>query len=204
MIKNYKQYIQVRNASWEILLDCQVHMLPVNVTKVCQCLDVRVLSYQGGKKIITRHGLEQLTKQTDGFTMLLYRTPIVFFDASCSRQRARFTIAHEIGHLVLGHVKYGRVTTINREPSPQDSLVETMANQFAARLLAPACVLWGLDVHKPMDIARLCDISLASATFRAERMKALYQRNKFLTSPLEQRVFQQFKPFIQSISSSNE
>jgi len=42
----------------------------------------------------------------------------------------------------------------------------------------------------------LCHISYAAARFRAERMKLLYERNKFLTSPLEQQVYLQFKEFI--------
>jgi len=60
---------------------------------------------------------------------------------------------------------------------------------FASRFLAPACVLWGLNVHTAADIARFCEISKEAAEIRAKRMAELYKRNMFLTSPLERRVY---------------
>ena len=74
--------------------------------------------------------------------------------------------------------------------------MEREANVFASRLLAPACVLWALDVKTPEQIAALCRISHQSASFRAERMQILYQRNRFLSSPLERKVYEQFTEFI--------
>ena len=68
---------------------------------------------------------------------------------------------------------------------------------FAARLLAPACVLWGLDLHTAEEISEACNISLQAAGFRAERMKELYRRNRFLTSPLERKLYDQFRDFIE-------
>ena len=72
---------------------------------------------------------------------------------------------------------------------------------FATRILAPACVLWGLDLHSPEDIARVCDIPLRVAQKRAVRMEVLYERNKFLISPTEQELYRQFYAFIQENKS---
>lgn len=90
----------------------------------------------------------------------------------------------------------------NREPHPKDAPEEQAANQFAARLLAPACVLWALGVHTAEDIMELCHISRQAAQFRAKRMEELYRRDKFLTSPLERKVYQRFQPFIQEYRRS--
>lgn len=67
---------------------------------------------------------------------------------------------------------------------------------FASRLLAPACVLWGLNFHTAEEIAKVCNISITAAQIRAERMDMLYKRNKFLISPLERKVYEQLKGFI--------
>lgn len=201
---DYKDYQRARDSAWEILLDCNVEQLPVDVTSICQALGIRVFSYRSGEKMIARHGLQQLTEQTDGFAMMLYDVPVIFFDSRCTKQRARFTIAHEIGHIMLGHVGHGQCTRINREPAAGDAPEETQANQFAARLLAPACVLWALDIHTAEEIALLCDISLPAAGFRAQRMAVLYQRQKFLTSPLERQVHQAFLPFIRHQKNNRE
>lgn len=196
MYNNYKNYQQARDASWKILLDCGVDSLPVDVLDIARQLGVRVFSYEQGARIIRRHKLQRIADRTDGFTFAVCGFPIVFFNAGTSRQRARFTIAHELGHICLNHLEWNRPTVVNREPGPHDNPRETAANQFAARLLAPACVLWALDIHTPEDIANLCDISLPAARFRADRMAELYRRQRFLTSPLEREVYEQFQPFI--------
>lgn len=193
---NYKVYQQVRNASWQILIDCEVKELPVSLNEICRQLGVRVFSYADAAKIIQNKQLAGIVAKTDGLSFYNGDTPVILFDQTLSLNRNRFTIAHELGHIILGHVKRGQATIRNREPSPDDNPYEAAANQFAVRLLAPACVLWGLDLHTPDEISTACGISLASAKFRAERMEVLYKRGKFLTSPLERQLYGQFRDFI--------
>ena len=73
---------------------------------------------------------------------------------------------------------------------------EYAAERFAADVLMPACVLWGLQAFDSDAIAALCNVSQSAAQRRSERMQILRERDKFLTSPLERQVFQQFKKFI--------
>lgn len=193
---NYKDYQNVRDAAWKILLDCKIDRLPVDLNLICRTLGVRTASYQSAEALIRKRNLSEIVARSDGLSFFAGDIPVVLYNRACSPERARFTVAHELGHIVLRHVSPGTVTTVNREPSPHDNPQETAANQFAVRLLAPACVLWGLDLHTPEEIARVCHISMQSAEFRASRMDALYARNKFLTSSLERRLYQQFLPFI--------
>lgn len=193
---NYKDYQQARDAAWRILIDCQVHELPVSLNAICKHLGVRVFSYEDASQMIEKRGLSEVITQTDGLSFYNKGMPIILFDQSLSLSRNRFTIGHELGHIILWHVKPGQATTRNREPSPGDDPFETAANQFSVRLLAPACVLWGLDLHTPEEISEACGISITSARFRAERMEILYKRGKFLTSPLERQLYEQFKDFI--------
>ena len=163
---------------------------------------LRYRPFAGGSECNSRsarrsYSLTALTVQTDGLTFYAGTEPVILYSEVCSPERIRFTIAHELGHIVLRHVAPGSITTKNREPSPGDSQQETAANQFAARLLAPACVLWGLELHTADEIAAACRISKKAAQFRAERMKILYARNKFLSSPLEHKLYQRFVPFME-------
>lgn len=193
---NYRDYQSARDAAWEILLDCKIDRLPVNLNIVCKALGVRTASYQAANALIHRRNLTRIAAQSDGLSCFAEGTPLVLYNGACIPERIRFTIGHELGHIVLGHVSRWSVTTMNREPSPRDNPRETAANQFAARLLAPACVLWGLEAHTAEEISRICHISKQAAEFRANRMSILYTRNKFLSSPLERRLYQQFLPFI--------
>ena len=98
----------------------------------------------------------------------------------------RYTIMHEIGHIVLGHT----------ESDDRSDVDEYATERFAIGVLAPACVLWGIGVKTADEIAELCNISITSAKIREKRMRELYDRNKFLTSPLERQAFERFSDFI--------
>ena len=182
---DYRRYKDSRNMAWRILLQEGVRELPVNVVGLCRQMGIRTKFFTptaGGG---------------DGYTTIFLGTPYIFVSQDCTPERQRFTVAHELGHILLGHV--GKAGLVNREPDPGDNPMEREANVFASRLLAPACVLWALDARTPEEIAGLCKISNQSATFRAERMKLLYDRNRFLASPLERQVYQQFSDFIAQV-----
>ncbi|MGN0517092.1 MAG: ImmA/IrrE family metallo-endopeptidase [Acutalibacteraceae bacterium] len=178
---NYKKYQNVRDVVWKILIQENITALPIKVGSLCANLGIIVKYYLPND-------------DNDGYCTFVNDVPYIFVNKNCVHSRKRFTIAHELGHLLLGHV--GKYNLVNREPSPSDKPIEHEANVFASRLLAPACVLWGCEVKTAADIVALCDISPKAAEFRMKRMEELYKRNKFLTSPLERQVYAQFKNFI--------
>lgn len=181
---DYKQYQKSRNMSWEILVKENIKELPVNIVELCHKLGIAVKYY------------DKLEQGNDGKCTVINKQPIILVRQECNRQRKRFTVAHELGHILLGHV--GKYELVNREISPTDNPIEQEANVFASRLLAPACVLWGLKVKSADEIAQICDISLTAAEYRWQRMQELYKRNKFLIAPLEREVYKQFQDFITS------
>lgn len=191
--------------TWQILLDCGITELPVNLNTICRHLGVRAMSYMRGQKLIKAMGEERRMRKNDGFLVRpAVGPPIIFYNSACSIGRQRFTIAHELGHLMLGH----RGDLLNREPSPRDNPIEREANIFAARLLAPSCVLWGVDTCCPSTISQLCNISYQAAALQAKRMNELLGRDRqwrrdrgrpyFLQSPVEEKLYQQFLPYIKT------
>lgn len=187
---DYKSYQNTRDAAWKILLDCGIDSLPVDLNHICRQLGVGVYRYEDVS------GAGKTALQGDGLLYFEGDRPVILFDQNKPPARIRFTIAHELGHLILGHVTARQPSAVEREPRCAADPIETAANRFAIRLLAPACVLWGLEAHTAQEISQLCNISLQAAQFRAERMTLLRQREKFLTSGLEQQVYQQFLPYI--------
>ena len=178
---DYKEYQNARDAAWRILLDLNIRELPVSTTHVCRQLGIPVKLYDP-------------QDENDGCSLWVDGHPVILVRREMLPQRQRFTTAHELGHILLGHV--GTYELVNREPSSADNPIEQAANVFAARLLAPACVLWGCGVRTAEEIQRLCDISQQAATYRMERMQVLYERNRFLTSPLEREVYRRFADYI--------
>lgn len=192
---NYGVYQNVRDAAWRCLLDAGITELPVSVTKIARHFDVN---------IIKNSVHDWLKPSQSGISFQAEDgTWVVVYDDSDSIGRKRFTIAHELGHILLGHpLREGeRHTRVFNKDRPE---VEKEADMFAARILSPACVLWALDMHTPEEIAERCQISYTAAQARADRMALLYSRQMFLTSPIERQVFQAFKPWIEQQKSRPE
>lgn len=179
---NYGQYKNARNASWQCLIDYKINSLPVKVSWIVK---------QSNIALLKNSAVNLLSKNESGTTLMQNDKFYIIYADEQSHQRCRFTIAHELGHIFLGHLfnKNGKgfLTTDDTESS---------ANVFARDLLAPACVLHELQVLTAPEISQLCNISLEAATYRAERMKELERRNVFYLHPLEKQVKEQFAEFI--------
>lgn len=183
---NYGIYKGIRSASWHCLIDCGANALPIDIGNI--------VNYYGGR-IIPDSKAKKLASGESGKVMLVKGALIIIVNDNEPRERQRFTAMHELGHYLLGHL----ITSpdgLLRTPAEYKPAEEREADMFAARVLAPACVLWGLGFHTADEIAEVCRISHAAAKIRAERMALLYKRNKFLADPLEKEVFGQFEEFI--------
>lgn len=196
---SYKNYTNARDAAWNTLIECGVSSLPVRPSEICKHYNWVLADYVAGQSSIELLGLTELKDKTDGFCAVTENHVYVFFDSSLPTGRQRFTVAHEIGHLILGHVERGMATVENREPTGTERAEERQANQFAARLLAPACVLHEIGAITPEAIRELCGISRQAAEFRAERMQELERRSRYYSHPLEQRVLKQFESYIAAV-----
>ncbi len=181
----YGRYKGVRDSAWQCLIDFNITELPVDLLRIAKEADI---------KVIKNSIVNEFTGCESGACILKGDKWYIVYDDECTIGRRRFTIAHELGHIFLGHELingyHGRTIATDKPQSEKE------ADMFAARLLTPACVIWGLGLHTAEEISKLCGVSLTSAQARAERMKILYQRQKFLTSSLERQVYEQFKKFI--------
>lgn len=204
---DYKKYQNARNASWELLVDLKISSLPVKIEYVLEKLEIPFYGYGVNQEIIKDYNLEELANSSDGFTFFKNNKHYIFYNEKLSVKRQRFTLAHELGHVLCNHISSDKTITVtNKEPSENDNEIEQEANVFASRLLSPACVLHELKLFSAQQISEVCQISLQSADFRLKRLLLLEERNKrFLTakgygcfylSPLEKQVYNQFEEYI--------
>jgi len=185
----YAIYKNARNASWQCLIDCNIIELPIKPVQIADCYDIRCKKTD---EVILNHA--------SGEIRIVNNQICIFTDGSQAAERRRFTIMHELGHYLLGHLGDIPLSRSYSSIRPEE---EQAADRFAVGMLMPACVLWGLNIHDPEEIVKLCSVSMQAAEIRAERMEVLYRRNKFLTHPLERQVYKQFQQFIENYKQSH-
>ena len=195
-------YQNSRDAAWQMLIKNHISSLPVSVNNICKSEHIRLFTYQEGKRVIEQLSLQDHMHENDAFSFC----HMIFFDDRQPITRQRFSVAHELGHIVLHPAV--EATVLNREISPNDSPLETEANIFASRLLAPLCILHFLNLNSPQQIAELCQISMIAAKIRYQRLCDIRKRDErmrskkgygcFLLSPLEQQVYRNFENYIKS------
>jgi Zn-dependent peptidase ImmA (M78 family)/DNA-binding XRE family transcriptional regulator len=116
-------------AAQELLAKASVRSIPTQVERLAGLCGARVLGHS------FQEDLEGLLVQLDD-------GPVIGFNIRTKHEgRRRFTIAHELGHLVLRHHERFHLdlgsTATDGHPPGYDWLSEREANDFAANLLMP-------------------------------------------------------------------
>lgn len=137
MYQRWKQ--RVENLALDVLQKTNaLYSLPINVTKVAEKLGLQVIDHE-------------LAGDVSGVLILNDGKGTIGVNTEHADVRKRFTIAHEIGHFVLGHQREGSVfvdqsrkqMVIYRDDksSTGEYQQEREANAFAAALLMPVIIL---------------------------------------------------------------
>ena len=174
----YKYYKIARDKAWECLIQTNTNSLPISLNKIIKYYNLGAVLFD------------------DNTNEAFIKNNIIYINKNLSNTRGRFTIAHELRHILLNHKNLSH--SIHSE-SDNTNIEEFQANIFARGLLMPAIVLKELNCITPPDISNICNVSLQSARYRAERMQELLRRDKFNLSPLERQVYNNFKDFINNI-----
>lgn len=203
-------YKKSRDLAWKMLISSGASRLPIDVVAISRKEKISLFTYKQSEDFIKALGLEENTVDNDAFSI----NSMIFYDDTKPRERQRFSIAHELGHIFLHSETSGKATVYNREPTPNDNPLETEANIFASRLLAPLCVLQFLNLNSIAEVAEICDISFSAAKLRFSRLCEIRRRNSerrkaknhgtFLISKLERELVENFKDFIEENKKNHD
>lgn len=202
----YRRYQEARDTAWRALLSLEEKRLPADPEALARQVGAQVHPYPQSDE---EPRLYALAQKAGGGVCVSLRIRgvwhILVRESALDGDGRRFAVAHELGHLLLGHHTRALAPGVRAfcstenagdlmdEPaSPEDEA----ADMFAIRLLAPACLLHEMRVDAPGGIRRLCGLPPKAAALRAERMALLNERDAFFTHPLERRVRDAFLPFL--------
>ena len=134
----YNHYKQARDKAWEILVKTKINVLPIDLKGILKYYNIDIFL------------LNDSNKDFEDFVM----ENKIYLNSRLAKTRARFTIAHELGHILLNHKDLTH--TVHNDIG----LEEFQANIFARGLLMPASVLKEINCINAEDIANMCNVSM--------------------------------------------
>ena len=105
----------------------------VDVFEICRREDIALLPFSDKrtKELAVILGMRLNMDASDGFALQVRDKRCIFYDDRRSTERQRSTVAHELGHIVLGH------TSGFKSGVDCSRCEEMQADSFAFRLLYP-------------------------------------------------------------------
>lgn len=172
---------QVSELTYQMVLSAKISHAPVDVELIAKSCGVTIENTDLGDEV-------------SGLLVIHGNKAVIAHNPNQSRQRKRFTIAHELGHFAL-HRDEGTDTVFvdkdfiikyrgNRIYSEVELRQEQEANAFAASLLMPKEFIFdemSKDDFRYLQegeliekLAKTFDVSVAAMTFRLTNLNILY------------------------------
>lgn len=195
----YPRIDYAKQLAKEFIIKLKIKSLPINPFAICSQCGYIVKSVSQTEKIIDEIDPFEVrdNPNCDAKTYLTSdgRYVIVYDDTVLSQGRIIWTIAHEIGHIVLKHLIQFEQTEINKGLTEKETeILEKEADAFASEFLSPAPILISCNCVKKKAIVKLCGLSDEAATYREEYLKNYKPEEKF--QQLNEEIFKQFYNFI--------
>lgn len=158
-IPNYKR---ATNAAYQLLIQNPTFSLSTNVFYFIEhYMSNAVLLSYGQACFLYGFTIDLLLANSEfGFTIVKNNKRIILYNETCPMGCIRFTIAHEIGHAILGHI------------NEHDPCSEKEANCFARNFLCPIPVVVALDCNTISDYIRLFNITKPMAIVSFDKRSA--------------------------------
>lgn len=143
-------YDRAATLACRCLLKLNVHSLPVRPLEILRrCRNTAVYTYQQAAQHMDMEETEfdRSYGEADAFTLRQGQRYVVCYREDGNPARLNFTLAHELGHILLRH-------------AADTAADEAEANCFAGHLLCPAPLLAG---HTAESLAAACYVSRSAA-----------------------------------------
>jgi Zn-dependent peptidase ImmA (M78 family) len=120
----------------------------------------------------TVHDIAVLCKSNSGATHYDLKTNryLILYNADMNSGRVRWTLAHEIGHICLGHLEaIGEAKIAYVESRWFYDQFESEADYFTWNLLAPLPIMREMDIRSILEIKQTYGLSSQAAALQYDR-----------------------------------
>lgn len=185
----------------EFLVQQQIDRLPFDPQAALRNLGVRLYTYE---EMIARYGYtrEEVCESFDSddgycsYDADKNKYVVAYNEAIFPVERQRWTLAHELGHIVLDHFTDFSQTRLTRGglTDKEYKVLDQEADAFASEVLAPKLILFETSTSAS-DIHDVCAISKAAAKNKAKFLSSI---RRFYLSTVAKAIRKQFYGFVHS------
>ncbi|CCJ32984.1 ImmA/IrrE family metallo-endopeptidase [Caloramator australicus] len=182
----------------EILLENNINSLPVNIELLFNKYGYTLVDYAtaieycGGVDPFKFKDIDDCLASTylsNNRYLTIYKNDIKPYG------RFVWTLAHELGHIVLGHLEDFDETDVRKTLSDNQYLIlEKEADAFAAELLAPIALLKNIHGLTPAMIQTMCNVSEEASIYIYDNVKKFGHKNVYAN--VEYLFFERFFDFV--------
>lgn len=158
-------------AARSLLEEHAIETIPVPVERIIKSLGIRV-------------EYAPLDDELSGLAHIRDDMPIIGVNALHAPNRRRFTLAHELAHIVLHREELGHAVHVDRGSLRRDALaaegvdpIEIEANAFAAELLMPTHLLISELERYPVDLEDDAAVAALAKRFKVSDAAMRYRLN---------------------------
>lgn len=158
---NAPDYHKATNKAYAVLVSLRISSLPISTLDIIRrCPRLRVISYT---EVCARFGIswdEYMAQNVSerGYICRQGKNAIIYYNDTIDPEIIRFTLAHELGHYLLGH---------REETSANDK----EANCFARNLLCPVPITDYFDLDDVDDCCNIYAVSPPAAEVVLDKRK---------------------------------
>lgn len=173
----------------EYIIEEQIDELPMRTQTLADLIQrsgFALATYSEAAELIQIFELSAYTSSFPAFTFISDEIRVVLYSDELSTSDKLFSLAHELGHIVLQHSAEGvRGMTVQKQNAQEQE-----ADIFAYQILAPVCVLKKLKIHTPQEIAKETLLDETRAEIVCENLKTFsddYCKNVIISQYLRAR-----------------
>lgn len=197
------RYGDIAKIAREFIIEQDIRSLPVDPFLIARQNNWKIekaSEVARDMNISINHLMQDILNTKDGIAIYCPKTDeycILYNDKIKTPGRIRWTMMHEIGHIVLNHLDNENTAIAKGTLSEEEYVVfEKEADFFASLVLAPPIVLHNLNIQSPKEIKNICQLSAEASFYRYD----YYTRWKtFAPVEEDQSVLKNFQDFIYSI-----
>lgn len=199
------RYKFIKQIVSNLFISLGINSYPVDILDVCSHIEnCKVVPYSEHMKKynLTENEIIECFGSDEGCTLFNFdkkRYLIFYNDLNIHYKvagRKRWTLAHELGHVLLNHHAINNRTAIFKNNLTDDEYkwMEAEANRFASLLLANPIILYKLNIKNNFDIMKICNLTEEASIYRySDYLK--WQNHKYINRD-DLAIILQFNNFI--------